>query len=146
MGWNYRLVRTGMAGLWLFQEPGMHNLSATSGKSWAGRGNIKASCCPKALEQFQSWRKKSFSSVPPFPSLVIFFFPFNEVTVWICGCLYKTYSLQSHLCKMVASNLPQSIALFEHWKFPVRSMKNAVKLYWSERTDKWFCYAMLLYK
>lgn len=110
-----------MAGLWLLQDLRMRNLAATSGRGWADGGNIKASYCPKALEQFQSWRKTPFSSV--LHSLVIF--PMRLLCACESVCLFAAYSFQALMRKKWAGNLPQSIALFEHRKSLVCSMKNA---------------------
>lgn len=43
----------------------------------------------------------------------------------MCVCLLAAYSFQVLVSKKLASNLPQSITLFEHCKSLVRSMKNA---------------------
>lgn len=112
-----------MAGLWLLQDLRMLNLAATSARGRAGGSNIKASYCPKALEQFQSWRKTPLNSVPPFPLLALLSLPVRFLCAHVFVC-FLTRSLFVWV-KCEAAIFHKSIALFEHCKSLVRSMKNA---------------------
>lgn len=76
-----------------------------------------------------------FCSILPF--LGQFSLPVWLVCVRVFVCLFAAYSFQVPVTEKLASNLSQSIALFEHCKSLVCSMKNAQLSFidWKERTN-----------
>lgn len=77
----------------------------------------------RLLSNFRA--KERHNSVLFHPSTPWSIFASNEVTVYMCVCLFAAYSFQVLVSKKLASNLPQSIPLFVHNKSLVHSMESA---------------------
>lgn len=101
----------------------MLNLTATSGSSQASRGNMKAPHCQKGSCAISGLWKDTIWFGSPSLSLVSIYISFNKVTPRTY--MFAAFSFQILVSKELASNLSQSIPLFEHSKSPVHSMENA---------------------